>query len=249
MPHDTFDNDKLDLSDTLISPLFQQVKNHILHQIQQGHWPPKSRIPSENKIVEQFGISRGTVHRALRELVGEGYLVRVQGVGTFVASREPPYALLEIRSIADEISARGGRHSCDIHLLKKENASSLLARELDLQRGDPVFHSILIHCDNGKPIQLSDRYVNPALAPDYLEQNFTRITPSEYLFQMGPLTEAEHTIEAITADEKTAALLKIEQNEPCLVIHRRTWSNEIVATKAVLIHPGSRFKPSGRFKP
>jgi len=239
----------IDVVETPMSPLFQQVKTHILQRIEHGEWPPESRIPSEKQIVEQFGISRSTVHRALRELTAEGYLVRVQGVGTFVAPRKPHFALLEIRSIADEITRRGGKHTCDVHLLTEEKASLRLAVQMELQEGAPVFHSILVHRNNGQPVQLADRYANPAMAPDYLKQDFTRITPSDYLFQMGPLTEAEHTIEAVTADEKTRDLLEMPDREPCLVIHRRTWSNRIVATRAVLIHPGSRFRPSGRFKP
>lgn len=230
-------------------PLFQQVKSHIIQRIEQGEWPSEFRIPSEHQIVKQFGISRSTAHRALRELTVEGYLVRVQGVGTFVAPRKPHFTLLEIHSIADEITRRGGKHSCDVLLLTEETSSQQLSSEMNLPKGAPIFHSILLHRNNGKPVQLADRYVNPEMAPDYLQQDFTRITPSDYLFLMGPLTEAEHTIEAIAPDEKTRKLLEMPHKEPCLLIHRRTWSNLIVATKAILIHPGSRFKPSGRFKP
>lgn len=244
-----FKNTGIDVVGTQMSPLFQQVKNFIIQRIENGEWPSEFRIPSENQIVEQLSVSRSTAHRALRELTAEGYLVRTQGVGTFVAPRKPHFTLLEIRSIADEIMRQGGTHSCDVHLLTEEKASLRLAIEMELLEGDPVFHSIMVHRNNGLPVQLADRYVNPAMAPDYLKQDFKRITPSEYLFQMGPLTEAEHTIEALAPDEKTRNLLEMPEREPCLVIHRRTWSNRMVATKATLSHPGSRFRPSGRFKP
>jgi GntR family transcriptional regulator, histidine utilization repressor len=242
-------NKGINVVETPMSPLFQQVKTHIIWHIEKGDWPSESRIPSEKQIVEQFGISRSTAHRALRELTAEGYLVRVQGVGTFVAPRKPHFTLLEIRSIAEEITQRGGIHSCDVELLAEEIASPELANKLELAKSVPVFHSIMVHRNDRQPVQLEDRYINPAIAPDYLKQDFTRITPSEYLFKMGPLTEAEHTIEAVMPDDKTRNLLEMPEKEPCLVIHRRTWSNEIVATKAILIHPASRFRPSGRFKP
>jgi len=232
-----------------MSPLFQQVKNYIIQRIEEGQWPHESRIPSENQIVQQLGVSRSTTHRALRELTAEGYLVRIQGVGTFVAPRKPHFTLLEIRSIADEIKRSGGTHSSEVHLLAEEKASAQLAIAMELPEGARVFHSIIVHRNNGQPFQLANRYINPELAPDYLKQDFTRITPSEYLFRMGPLTEAEHTIEAILPDDQTRHYLEMGDNEPCLVIHRRTWSNRLVATKAVLIHPGSRFRPSNRFKP
>ena len=69
-------------------PLYQQVKNHIIERIESGEWPPERRTPSENELVEALSVSRMTANRALRELTAEGYLVRVQGVGTFVAARK-----------------------------------------------------------------------------------------------------------------------------------------------------------------
>ena len=232
-----------------MSPLFQQVKNYIIERIDSGVWEDEARIFSENEIAKTLKISRSTVTRALRELTAEGYLVRIQGVGTFVAPKKPHFTLLEIRSISDEIVSRGGKHSCDVQLLKQELTSSQLSIDMGIPAGSPVYHSIIVHKNNGIPIQLSDRYVNPKLAPNYLNQDFKLITPSQYLFQMGPLTEAEHTIETVMPEKGTRDLLEIDEGEPCLVIHRRTWSNKLVATKATLIHPGSRFKPSGRFKP
>ena len=64
----------------------------------------------EAELVAQFGFSRMTINRALRELTDEGLLVRLQGVGTFVAEPKGQSALFEIRSIADEIAARNHQH-------------------------------------------------------------------------------------------------------------------------------------------
>eukprot|EP01041_Mallomonas_annulata_P017689 gene17689-36265_t len=61
--------------------LFQQVKDHIARKIQDGSLRAGDRLPSEHELVAQFGISRMTVNRALRELVDQGRIVRVAGVG------------------------------------------------------------------------------------------------------------------------------------------------------------------------
>lgn len=232
-----------------MAPLFRQVKDYIVQRIESNQWPCKTKIPSENQIAAMLNISRSTATRALRELTAEGYLVRIQGVGTFVAPCKPHFTLLEIRSISEEIAARGGVHRAEVISLVQEPAGASLAAAMELPVGAAVFHSVIVHHSDGVPIQLADRYINPALAPDFLSVDFTRTTPSEYLFSRGPLTEAEHTIEAVLPDAATRRRLKMKTDEPCLVIHRRTWSNAIVATKATLIHPASRFKPTGRFKP
>ena len=230
-------------------PLYQQVKDHILGKIQAGEWTLDMKIDSENSLVKTMGVSRMTVNRALRELTAEGKLVRLQGVGTFVARQKPQSALLEIRSIAREIKERGGKYSCDIHLLQQEKATPEVASEMDLGANAPVYHAIMVHRDNGIPIQLADRYINSVMAPDFLKQDFTRITPSEYLMGISPAMEVEHVIEAMMPDKWSSDLLEIPWTEPCLILHRRTWVNDKVATKNRFIYPGSRHKIGSRFVP
>src|SRR4051812_41693145 len=69
--------------------LYEQVKQHVLRKIQDGSWPAGHRLPSEHELVAQFGIARMTVNRALRELMEQGRVVRVAGVGRFVAEAKP----------------------------------------------------------------------------------------------------------------------------------------------------------------
>ncbi len=229
-------------------PLYQQVKAYILEKINTGEWPPDTRVYSEKELVEIMGISRMTANRALRELTTEGFLVRVQGVGTFVAPQRTQSALLEVKNIADEIRERGGVHSCDIHLLQAETASAEVAAGLEIPVGSRVFHSVILHRENGEPMQLADRYVNPAIAPDYLHQDFNTITPSEYLFSVATLSEIEHVIEAIVPTRQIRKHLKITTDEACLVLHRRTWTHGRVSTTCDLYYPGSRFRIGGRFR-
>ena len=87
-------------------PLYLQVKQSIIEKIQAGEWQANDRVPSEAELVVQFDCSRMTANRALRELTAEGLLVRLQGVGTFVAEPKGQSALFEIHSIENEILAR-----------------------------------------------------------------------------------------------------------------------------------------------
>jgi GntR family histidine utilization transcriptional repressor len=189
-----------------------------------------------------------TVHRALRELTAEGWLARVRGNGTFVAEAKSQSPVLEIRNIAEDIRDRGHAYSCDVHMLREQAAGPAAATPLGLQLGQRVFHSMIVHRENGNAVQLEDRYVNPAAAPEYLEQDFTAITPYEYLVRAAPLSEAEHIIRAMLPDNRTQALLEIGPGEPCLLLQRRTWSRGIVVSSDRLIHPGSRYRLIGRFK-
>ena len=228
---------------------YQNIKNYIIARIEAGEWMPETRIPSENHIASTFGVSRGTAHRALRELTSEGYLVGFQGIGRFVAKTKQYAPLLEVKPISQEISERGETHSAKVLLLTQESATPELALTFGLNVASPIYRSTIVHRANGQPVQLAERHVNPQFAPDYLKQDFTEITPSEYLFKLGTLTEVEHIIEAVLPDNSTQRLLSIDATEPCLLIHRTTWSNAMVVTKARLLYPGSRIQLGGRFSP
>ena len=104
-----------------------------------------------------------------------------------------------------------------------------------------------MHYENDVAVQLEDRYVNALVAPDYLQQDFTQLTPYAYLSRVAPLTEGEHVVEAILAEAEECRLLQIERNEPCLLIRRRTWSGQQAVSTARLLHPGSRHRLEGRF--
>jgi GntR family histidine utilization transcriptional repressor len=229
------------------APLYARVKQMINQQIANGTWPPHHRVPSESELVTQLGFSRMTINRALREMTAEGLLVRMQGVGTFVAEPKTQSALFEVHNIADEIAARGHRHTCKVMVLCEEAAGSERALALDMREGQRVFHSLIVHYENDIPVQIEDRFVNAAVAPEYLLQDFTEQTPYAYLSNVAPLTEGEHVVEAILAESEECELLQIEQGEPCLLIRRRTWSGRTPVTAARLIHPGSRHRLEGRF--
>ena len=232
-----------------IAAPYARVKQHLKQRLTAGEWAAGALMPSEAELVAQFGVSRMTVNRALRELQAEGLIDRVQGVGTFAAPLHRVSSTLTLRDLQDEIAERGHRHEAQVHLQREEAAGDALAAQLGVAPGTGVFHSLIVHLENGVPLQCEDRYVNPACAPDYLAQDFRRITPTHYLFEATALWRAQYSIEAAlpTADE--ARLLGIRRGEPCLVMVRRTFSRDATITLARLVHPGSRYALEGQFAP
>jgi len=92
-----------------------------------------------------------------------------------------------------------------------------------------------------------ERWVNTAVAPEYALQDFTATTPNQYLMRVAPLQRVEYRIEAAMPDAETRRLLTMEEREPCLLLHRRTWSHGVVASAVDLWHPGSRYRFTGHF--
>ena len=228
---------------------YQAIKRDIASRIAARDYVPGQMVPSEHELCRMFGVARMTVNRAMRELAAANLVRRVPGIGTFVAEPVAQSGLVEIRNIAEEIAARGHRHYAHVHALEALAASRDDAAAFALQEGAALFHSAILHCENDIPIQFEDRLVNPAIAPDYLAQDFARITPNKYLMRVAPLQEAAHVVQAIAAPEQIAAYLRLAEGEPCLLVSRQTWSGGRLAARTLLYHPGSRFRLTGRFVP
>ena len=175
-------------------------------------------------------------------------MTRVQGSGTRVAQLHRISSKLVIRDIHEEVVERGHVHSARVLHVAVERTTADLAQSLGLKAGAWVFHSVMVHLENGVPIQHEDRYVNPTAAPDYLDTDFARTSPTLHLLQHAPLTEASYSIEACLPTTEEAKQLGIKRTEPCLVIRRRTVSGAHVASVARLVYPGSRYSFAGQFQ-
>jgi GntR family histidine utilization transcriptional repressor len=223
------------------------VKQFVLRQISAGALGPGERVPSENQLVRELDVSRMTANRALRELAAEGVLVRVAGVGTFVAEQRVHAHPLEVRNISDEIRARGHEHTTKVVALGPISASRELADRCGVSPGARLDHSLLVHFEDGIPLQVEDRYVNPTVVAGYLRNDFTRITPHQFLMQSAPLQRAEHTVRALMPDGRIRRMLRLHDGDACLLIRRRTWNEERIVTVADLYYPGSRYELTGSF--
>ncbi|MBV7482120.1 histidine utilization repressor [Bordetella sp. BOR01] len=233
----------------MATTLHEKIKAHVIRGIHDGTWLPGQRLPSEHQLVSELGVSRMTVNKALRELAGAGRIVRIAGVGSFVAEAKPQSTLLQIATIANEIRARGHEHSW--HCLSRERIAAPpdVAVWLDMIPGQSIFHMASVHFENGVPIQLEDRYVNPKMVPDFLDQDFSHSTPGEILLATVPADLVEHVVDAVMPTPEQARILDMQASEPCLQLTRRTWSRDVPVTWVRCLNPASRYSLGSRFRP
>lgn len=223
-------------------PLYGRIKSVIEKRIRAAEWPADFQVPREAELAEEFGASPLTVRRALRELQAEGLLVRIQGRGTFVIGPKMQCAVFELPDVSEEIEGSGGIHTSEVISLRVLDPDSPLASLLAVDEGGAVFHSRILHKEDGTPIQMEDRFVNSAEAPEYLRQDFTRITPHAYLLRETEVTFVDNTIRAIRPDEESARLLQIDASQPCLLLDRRTWRGTVAVTRSRFLYPGDRYR-------
>jgi GntR family transcriptional regulator, histidine utilization repressor len=228
---------------------YESVKVFLKDGLKKGRWRVGEKMPSEADLIGQFGVARMTINRALKELQSEGLIERRQGAGTFAAQLHRVSSALTIRDIHEEILSRGHEHDAKVHLLREEGASANIADALSLTTNARVFHSVIVHYENGVAIQCEDRFVNPAVAPEYLDNDFASITPTRYLFDVAPLWKADYSVEASLPSAREAKLLDIAKTDPCLVVTRRTMNRSHTITYARLVHPADRYRLEGAFSP
>ena len=230
-------------------PLYARIKGHIKQKIRLREWQPGEKLPSENELVKQFRVSRMTVNRALRELTQAGLLSRVRGLGTFVASSPGHVSLIKLQDIAKETDTAGKTYSCRILQQRNLAAPPDVADKMNVGHRQDIYHLKAIHYQDKIPVQLENRYVNPAMVPDFLATDFTRQTTTHYLKALFQPDEIEHTVQAVSSGKESGRLLHINKPEPCLRLVRRTWKAGQVVTLVTMTYPSSRYELSMRYRP
>ncbi len=209
------------------SPLYRQIKGLILKGLQAGEWKAGEIIPSEMELAARFGVSQGTVRKAVDELASDNLLVRKQGKGTYVAThaeQQQQYRFLRLTPEGDA-SATLGRQLLDC---RRQRAPAWIAKLMQLRAGDPVIEiRRLLHSD-GRPVVLDDIWLPGAL--------FKGLTTERLLEHRGPfyglletefgvhMIRAQEKIRAVAADEESAAPLQVALGSPLLSVERLSFT-------------------------
>ena len=97
-------------------------------------------------------------------------------------------------------------------------------------------------------MQLEDRYVNPAMVPQFIQQDFAREQPSDFLVRTVLFDQMEHVVDAVLPNAEQARRLQMDVHQPCLLLTRRTWQREVPITIVRCLHPGMRYRLGSRFR-
>ena len=211
------------MSSVTFSPLYRQIRDRIVGALQAGEWRPGDPIPSEVELAARFGVSQGTVRKAVDALAAEHLLVRRQGRGTYVASHQEPraqYRFLRLRPDEGEPVQPTSRF-IDCRRLR---APVDIARALDLKHGETVLMIRRLLDFAGEPKVLDEIWLPGA--------TFRGLTAERLNAYTGPLyglleTEfgtrmirASERLRAVSAQAPEAALLGVPEGEPLLLVER-----------------------------
>jgi GntR family transcriptional regulator, histidine utilization repressor len=224
----------------------QRIGSDIETRIASGEWKPGHRIPFEHELVTQYGCARATVGKALTALVRAGLLERRRKAGTFVAYPHVQSAVLDIPDIGKAIAERTGSY-------RFEMLASDICREHELNgdfpNGTRLRHVIGIHHGQDGPFAFEERLISLDSVPKAADADFTSTSPSTWLVQSVPWTQARHRISAVGASAEVSTRLAIPRHTPCLLVERWTWRTGEPVTYVCQTFRGDRFDLVATFTP
>lgn len=214
---------KPDLDHTGPTTVYLQVERWIQEQIEQGRWPQHYKLANEIDLANDLGVSRGTIRRAISDLIEAGLLVRAHGRGTFVASKNLEQPLAErLVSFSESLIEQGIPFETQVLRQGMIVPDDRVASLLSVQTGDEVFLLERVRHVAQRPMSYLRNYVVARRCPGIEEVDFTE----HRLFQIlegryGLLLDwARRTFEAQISDARIAALLQIPECAPIMKLEQ-----------------------------
>ena len=214
-------------SSPTFSPLYRQIRELLTRSLESGEWRPGEMIPSESELAARFGVSQGTVRKAIDEMSAEHLLVRKQGRGTFVASHSDPHSVFRFLSIRANEGELPPLKSVPLECWRAK-AGAEVARVLGIEVGAPVIVVRRLLRFGNMPAVFDELYLPGELFADLTLDVLKNSKVSLYnLFESQfavPMVRAEERLSAVSADRLSAELLQVTEGSPLLLVERVSYS-------------------------
>lgn len=205
---------------------------------------PGQQLPTEQQLIDNFNVSRGTVRRAVQQLVEEGLLVRRQGKGTFVAPAQLVHPLDRLRPFVSIFTAAGKYPEGTVLAYEWITEPTLLPDPLSLGNDEALLVRRLYTLE-GVSQALAEIFV-----PGSLGRHISRSEIEEHpIYQVlqqrlgVSLDHAEIAVRGHAASTEQAELLQLATGAPLLVMQRVTYDSQQQLVECALYHlPAQTFE-------
>ncbi|WP_247826187.1 GntR family transcriptional regulator [Arthrobacter antioxidans] len=234
-----FDAEPLD--DASATPKHVQLRESLRRYIRQ-FGEPGAGIPSERQLGSYYGVARMTVRHAIDALVAEDVLERIVGLGTFVA-RSKMDLHMKMTSYTEEMIRRGMVPDARVLSFEQQGASPLVARELQIELGQPVVRFRRQLLADGEPMSVDENFIPAHCVPGILDDPPPTSLYNVLSERYGLVMEwGEDTIEATAASPSIARLLNVEMSAPLLKIQRHAYVARSMVDYSVSYYRADRYK-------
>jgi GntR family transcriptional regulator len=204
----------------LTRPLYLQLRDALAERIAKGEWKPSTAIPSEGDLAREFGVSPGTMRKALDLMEGERLVTRRQGRGTFVNDQAAHELAIRFSNIR---GANGERIALQVESAEatKGIANKLECLRLRLQMHDLVYRIRCVRLHEDQPLMVEEASMPAALFPGLVENNGFPHDIVILAQQHGMLLgKAQERISIDAASPPVAEALRVAPSSPIMVLDR-----------------------------
>lgn len=204
-------------------PLYRDIRQRISEAIDSLEWRPGEAIPSEKKLCERFGISMGTLRKAVDELTASGVLIRKQGLGTFVARHSQDRYLFSFFHL---FGHDGHKEYPDVRFrhFGVVAAGAFAAKALEMKAGARLYHLSNILSLQGKVTSIDEIYLPAASFSGLTEKRLREREGTLYqLYQdefNNSAVRASERVRGFAANRDQAEVLMTDVGAPLLEIIR-----------------------------
>jgi len=225
-------------------PLYYQLMDIIIDQINSGTYKENDKLPSERELCEIYDISRATVRQTIQELEREGYIYKVHGKGTFVSQERFKQELLKFYSFTEEMKKIGKTPSSRVIDFEIIHLEERIALKMNLKEGEKAYKFTRLRIADDQPMMLETSYIPydrfDGIAKEELEkQPMYDIFTKKYNCL---ITKAEEGFQAVSTSERESVFLQNQVNSPSMMIERTTYEGHNIIEYTVGIARGDRFK-------
>ncbi|MFD1459708.1 GntR family transcriptional regulator [Scopulibacillus daqui] len=224
-------------------PLYYQIREDILHKIEQGHYNVGDQLPSELHLAEDYGVSRPTIRQAISELVQEGHLIRGRGRGTFVSQPIITDNALAFSTFEEDSNIEYQWEK--VIECRRIYVSSEIAKDLHLANDDEVFEMTVLKGNRKNCLTIRTSQIPVKLAPNLLEEKnlkdlkLYKILREEY--GLVP-THSKQSFQSVPAELEESSLLKVDPGSPLTLWRGVLYSCETPMARVKTLFRGDRFR-------
>lgn len=207
----------------LAGKLYVQVQYDLQRRISSGEFKPEEMLPTEEQLCREYGVSRITVRRAVDGLVADLFVVRRQGVGTFVAGFSHALQSVRLRAYLEDILALDRHLRFQLLATDTISAPERVAERLRLTGKARVAHESTIVLLNDQPFMAGEGYFPADLVLAIDPEDFAgHEQPTERILRRAGLRIAygEQNITATAIPEAFAIHLDLVPGTPVIQVER-----------------------------
>ena len=206
--------------------LYIQLTRIFLEEIKSGNWQLNQRIPSEEELCKKYDVSKITVRQAINNLVSDGYVMKLQGKGTFVVSVLPVVGLAMKTQLTEEMFGKEVKFEKEL-LFKGVKEPSPEVRAY-LKTADKIYHFLCRRMVNGNPAYLDESFIPYQMLPEIEELDIIHNSLYSVLQDKAAkkIFRVVQTIEIMQAGGYPAQYLDLNEGVPVLAVHRLLFSSD-----------------------